>query len=144
MLYVGRALSCLEWCCMYEVPDEQRKCSTLHVLQSMQSYLLMACYHLDGSPSHIGLHSSFLREAVFDELVSEVQSPEEGEPLQHLDVQELASDLFGLGAKPETLFRNRTTLYEVSSALERAAAKRQKALAKANGTWAGPEAGRFA
>ncbi len=83
---------------------------------------------------------SLRREALFDTLVEEVTSPAEGEPLRHLDVQALASDLFGAGAKTETLYRNRTALYEVSGALERAASRRQKKLAKtaaadATGEW---------
>ena len=66
------------------------------------------------------------REAVFDELIQEVAEPEEGEPLRHLDIMGFASDLFEVGAKPETLFRNRSVLYEISNALELAAAKRLK------------------
>lgn len=72
------------------------------------------------------LYSFLFREAVFDTLVEEVTEPGEGEPLRHLDVAGLASDLFNLGAKPDTLFRNRSALYEISSILERSVAKKLK------------------
>ena len=46
--------------------------------------------------------------------------------MRHLDTAGFASELFELGAKPETLFRNRSVLYEISHALELAVAKRLK------------------
>ena len=97
----------------------------------------MALYHVhmidfrSFSQSHLWntfKPSCLLREALFDELVQEVAEPEEGEPLRHLDAPAFAADLFELGAKPETLYRNRSTLYEISSALEQAHQRRQKKL----------------
>jgi len=74
--------------------------------------------------------------------VEEVTDPDESEPLRHLDVAALASDLFNLGAKPDTLFRNRSTLYELSSILERSTAKKLKRqLAKGEKAAEGAESG---
>ena len=67
---------------------------------------------------------------MFDALLEELQGPEEGEPLRHLDVLPFAADLFALGAKSETLFRNRSALYEISNGLERFAGKKLKKAAR--------------
>ncbi len=87
-----------------------------------------------------------IRSALFEPLVEQLARPSargaDGEEavdhLRHLDAAALAADLFAMGAKPETLYRNRTALYELSAALERAAAKRQRRLDnKAGGSASG-------
>lgn len=71
-------------------------------------------------------HCCHCRESVFDALIEEIQSPSEGMPLRNLAVDTLASELFDLGAQPETRAKNRAALYALSEQLEKAQRKRAK------------------
>jgi hypothetical protein len=70
---------------------------------------------------------------MFDPLLEEIQQPEEGGPLRHLDVQQLARSMFSQGALPETPARNRAVLYALSEGLERALARRLRKEGKGKG-----------
>ncbi|GAX73957.1 hypothetical protein CEUSTIGMA_g1407.t1 [Chlamydomonas eustigma] len=96
---------------------------------ALKALLMPFCQYIEIVPDLPKL--TRVREAVFDTLLTELLSKEPDNPLQHLDIQELASDLFDRGAKEATLFRNRTALYEISNALEGALKRRLKLAAKA-------------